>query len=42
MGRVMGVLRMLLEASAVAPRYIRLGLRLLLLYLAILIGIAVR
>jgi hypothetical protein len=40
-GKVMGVVRLLLEASAVAPRYVRLGLGLLLLYLAILIVMAV-
>jgi hypothetical protein len=41
-GKVMGVVCLLLEASAVAPRYVRLGLGLLLLYLAILIVMAVR
>jgi len=41
-GKVLGIVRLLLEASAVAPRYVRLGLGFLLLYLAVLIGMAVR
>jgi len=39
MGRGRELVRVLLEASAVAPRYVRLGLWLLLLYLVILVGI---
>jgi hypothetical protein len=38
-GKGKNFVRMLLEASAVAPRYVRLGLGLLLLYLALLVGI---
>jgi len=34
-----GFVRLLLDASAVAPRYVRVGLGLLLLYLALLVGI---
>ncbi|MFH2111713.1 MAG: hypothetical protein ABIJ47_10700 [Candidatus Bathyarchaeota archaeon] len=39
MGKGKSVFRLLLEASAVAPRYVRVGLGLLLLYLVILVGI---
>jgi len=38
----MGIVRLLLEASSFAPRYVRVGLGLLLLYLALLVGIAAR
>ena len=38
-GKGRRVVRLLLEASAMAPRYVRLGLGLLLLYLVILVGI---
>jgi len=38
MGKWKGFVRMMLEASAVAPRYVRVGLGLLLLYLALLVG----
>jgi len=38
-GKGRGVVRLLLEASTVAPLYVRVGLGPLLLYLVILVGI---